>query len=112
MEPPIILLKKANSCPAKLRTVLRKKRTPFPNEQLNEEDLDRIFNTLNKNEYLHGSLKHYARGRNRCARCSRNHRFARTPRRARFTRSPRRARFTRRCRRVGRPKCTRMNRRR
>ena len=94
MEPPIILLKKANSCPAKLRTggVLRKKRTPFPNEQLNEEDLDRIFNTLNKNEYLHGSLKRYARGRTRCARCSRNHRFARTPRRAR---SPRRTRCRR-----------------
>ena len=104
MEPPIILLKKANSCPAKLRTgVLRKKRTPFPNGQLNEEDLDVIFKMLDKNEYLHGSLKRYARGRTRCARCSRNHRFARTPRRARFTRRGRRA---------SRGKCTRMNRRR
>ena len=88
MEPPIILLNKANSCPAKLRTgVLRKKRTPFPNEQLNEEDLDRIFNTLNKNEYLHDSFKRYARGRTRCARCSRNHRFARSPRRTRGRRT-------------------------
>ena len=103
MEPQIIRLKKATSCPAKLpNVVLRKKRTPFP-IHLNEEELNYIFNVLHDEQYLHGSLKRNARGRTRCARCCRNHRFAR---------NPRTARFTRRGRRAGRRKCTRMNRRR
>ena len=46
MEPQIIRLKKATSCPAKLpNVVLRKKRTPFP-IHLNEEELNYIFNVL------------------------------------------------------------------
>ena len=69
MEPQIIRLKKANSCPAKYQKSNAKKRTLFHTFKRRGTDHGLMCSMM---AYLHGSLKRNARGRTRCARCCRN----------------------------------------